>query len=234
MDVWSNEVQSDGFTNTQSIGLLWRATKGEIQVSNRTVRKALTLTAAGVAAVVGAVQLYAAVTVSSTNVPLAIPDNGSVVSTLVVDTTTVPGGVGFPTPWNLTDVNVGFSITHTWNDDIGVTIQSPAVAAVTIMQNCGGSSDNFTNTVIDDAGAIANCGFPGGPFTGTFQAHQGAVPTPNATALSAFNGTAADGTWTLTVTDDSAICTGTLTAWSVTLDGPPPLPVELLNFEIQS
>ena len=197
------------------------------------MRKALALTAAALAVVAGSVQLYAAVTVNSTNVPLAIPDPGSVTSTLSVDTTTVPGGVGFPTPWNMTDVNVSFSITHTWDDDVVVSITSPAVPIVQIMSNCGGSADNFTNTVIDDAGVVANCGFPGAPYTGTFQAMQGATPTANPTALAAFNGTAANGVWTLTVADDSSICTGTLTAWSVTVNGPAPLPVELQNFEIK-
>lgn len=202
-------------------------------MSKRKMRTALALGAAAMAVVVGTAQLYASVTVSSTNVPVAIPDNGSTTSTLSVDTTTLPGGVGIPTPWNMTDVNVRFTVTHTWDDDVLISIASPAVAAVTIMQNCGGSADNFTNTVIDDAGAVANCGFAGAPFTGTFQAHQGAGPAPNPTALAAFNGTAANGTWTLTAADDSAICTGTLTAWSVTLDGPAPLPVELQNFEVK-
>jgi len=197
------------------------------------MRKALALTAAALAVVAGSVQLYAAVTVNSTNVPQVIPDPGSVTSTLSVDTTTVPGGVGFPTPWNMTDVNVSFSITHTWDDDVVVSITSPAVPIVQIMSNCGGSADNFTNTVIDDAGVVANCGFPGAPYTGTFQAMQGATPTANPTALAAFNGTAANGVWTLTVADDSSICTGTLTAWSVTVNGPAPLPVELQNFEIK-
>ena len=197
------------------------------------MRKALALTAAALAVVAGSVQLYAAVTVNSTNVPQVIPDPGSVTSTLSVNTTTVPGGVGFPTPWNMTDVNVSFSITHTWDDDVVVSITSPAVPIVQIMANCGGSADNFTNTVIDDAGVAANCGFAGAPFTGTFQAMQGAVPNPNPTALAAFNGTAANGTWTLTVADDSAICTGTLTAWSITVNGPAPLPVELQNFDIK-
>lgn len=204
-------------------------------MSKSTMRKAMALTAAALAVVAGSVQLYAAVTVNSTNVPVAIPDNSSTTSTLSVDTVTVPGGVGFPTPWNMTDVNVTFSITHTWDDDVVVSIASPGVATpVQIMSNCGGSGDNFAATTIDDAAAGAiNCGFTGAPFSGTFVAQQGAAPTPNPTALAAFNGTAANGTWTLTVADDSAICTGTLTAWSITVNGPAPLPVELQNFEIK-
>ena len=49
-----------------------------------------------------------------------------------------------------------------------------------------------------------------------------------------FNGAAEQmGTWTLNVQDDSPADTGTLTAWSLTLTGPPPLPVELMNFEVK-
>jgi subtilisin-like proprotein convertase family protein len=212
-------------------------------VSKGNMRKALALTAAALAVVAGSVQLYAAVTVNSTNVPQVIPDNGQVTSTLSVDTTTVPGGAGFPTPWNLTDVNVTFSITHTWDDDVRVQITSPAVAAVTIMANCGGSGDNFTGTTIDDAGTaigVANCQTSGAPvpFAGSFQALTGGgpgaqPPTAAPTALAAFNGTAANGTWTLTVADDSAVCTGTLDSWSITVDGPAPLPVELQNFDVK-
>ncbi len=189
--------------------------------------------AGALALVVGAASLYATVTVSSTNVPVAIPDNGSTTSTLVVDNTTVSNPGSIAPPWNITDLNVQFSVTHTWDDDVLIQIASPAVTAVTIMQNCGGSADNFTNTVIDDAGVAADCGFAGAPFTSTFQAHQGAGPAPNPTALAAFNGTDAFGTWTLTAADDSAICTGTLTAWSLTLSGAAPLPVELTNFNVE-
>ncbi len=209
------------------------ATEGELEVKIQKKSKAMFVVASALALVAGAASLYATVSVASTNVPVAIPDNGSTTSTLVVDNTTVPNPGSVAPPWNITDVNVQFSVTHTWDDDVLIQIASPAVAAVTIMQNCGGSADNFTNTVIDDAGAVANCAFAGAPFTGTFQAMQGATPNPNATALAAFNGTDAFGTWTLTAADDSTICTGTLTAWSVTLDGASPLPVELTNFSVE-
>lgn len=195
--------------------------------------KAVLVAAVALALAAGAAGLYAAVNVPSTNVPVAIPDNSSTTSTLVVDNTTVSNPGSIAPPWNITDLNVHFSVTHTWDDDVLIQIASPAVAAVTIMQNCGGSADNFTDTIIDDAGVVADCGFPGAPYTGNFQAMQGATPTPNATALAAFNGTDAFGTWTLTAGDDSAICTGTLTAWSVTLDGAAPLPVELTNFDVE-
>ena len=55
----------------------------------------------------GAAQLFAAVTESSTNVPLAIPDNGNVNSTL-----------NFSVNGTITDANLTVDITHTWDDDI--------------------------------------------------------------------------------------------------------------------
>ncbi|HLA76351.1 MAG TPA: proprotein convertase P-domain-containing protein [Vicinamibacteria bacterium] len=185
--------------------------------------KVFGLVAIAVALAFGA-QVYAQVTATSTNVPLPIPDNGNVNSTLNFPVSTTNG---------ITDVDVQFSITHTWDSDVRVTIAAPSVAAVTVMENCGGSGDNFTSTRISDQGAAGGCAFANAPFTGTFQARQGAG-TVNATALSAFNvSTQQSGTWTLNVADDSSICTGTLTAWSVIVSGPPPLPVELMNFQVK-
>jgi subtilisin-like proprotein convertase family protein len=65
----------------------------------------------------------------------------------------------------------------------------------------------------------------GAPFTGSFQ-------SPAAGTMNAFDTTASNGIWTLTVADDSTIITGTLVSWSLTLDGPPPLPVELMSYEV--
>ena len=55
----------------------------------------------------GAVQLFAAVTESSTNVPLAITDNGNINSTL-----------NFSVNGTISDANLTVDIAHSWNDDI--------------------------------------------------------------------------------------------------------------------
>ena len=170
----------------------------------------------------GAAQLYAAVTESSTNVPLAITDNGAINSTL-----------NFSVNGTITDANLTVNITHTWDSDIALTLASPSIAAQALWSNCGGSGDNMTNTVIDnDAAGLANCAFAGAPFAGSFQPTAGPVAAPAAGTMNAFDGSTSGGVWTLNVADDSSICTGTLTAWSLTLDGAPPLPVELMSFEI--
>lgn len=163
----------------------------------------------------GAAQLYAAVTESSTDVPKAIPDNSSTTSTL-----------NFSVTGTIIDANLTFNISHAWDSDIVVSLTGPAAPIQLLVQNCGGSSDNFTNTTIDeDAGAFPCAGTTGAPFTGTFQ-------SPAAGTMDAFDTTTSGGLWTLTVGDDSSVITGTLNSWSLTLDGAAPLPVELQSFTI--
>jgi subtilisin-like proprotein convertase family protein len=170
----------------------------------------------------GAVQIFAAVTESSTNVPLAIPDNGAVASTL-----------NFSVNGTITDANLTVAITHTWNDDLDVTLASPSIAAQLILNDCAGSGDNVSATIDQDAGGLAPC-TAGATVSGTFQPTSGtAAPAAASGNMNSFDGSTSGGIWTLNVTDDSAGCTGTLTAWSLTLDGAAPLPVELMSFEIE-
>lgn len=171
----------------------------------------------------GALQMYAAVTESSTNVPLAIPDNGNVNSTLT-----------FSVNGTISDANLTVDVAHTWNDDIELRLTSPSVAAQLLWQDCGGSGDNIQVTIDQDAAALSTCP-NAGPVTGTVLPTNGTAAAPAAASgtMNAFDGSASGGVWTLNVTDDSSICTGTLNSWSLTLDGSPPLPVELMNFEIE-
>lgn len=171
----------------------------------------------------GALQLFAAVTESSTNVPLAIPDNGNVNSTL-----------NFSVNGTITDANLTVDIAHAWNDDIELRLTSPSIAVQLLWQDCGGSGDNTQVTIDQDAGSLSTCPSTGS-VTGTVLPTDGTTATPVAASgsLNAFDGSMSGGTWTLNVTDDSSICTGTLNAWSLTLDGAPPLPVELMSFEIE-
>lgn len=84
---------------------------------------------------------------NSTSVP--IPDVSSVTSTITVS------AVG---PY-LLDVDLTTFITHTFNGDLQITLQSPAGTIVTITSNNGRFNDNvFNGTLWDDD---AN---PGGLF----------------------------------------------------------------------
>jgi subtilisin-like proprotein convertase family protein len=178
--------------------------------------------------VFGAFRLLAAVTESSTDVPKAIPDNSNVNSTL-----------NFSVNGTITDANLTVNISHAWDADIQLSLSSPTVAAQILWRNCGSSGDNFTNTVIDDqAASLAPCTSAAGPpFAGSFKPtdgvnNAGTSPIAAPGTLAAFNGSLSGGTWTLNVADDSAVITGTLNSWSLTLDGTPPLPVELMKLEI--
>ena len=195
------------------------------------MRKIQTIAMILVAALaLGAAQAQAQVSVPSTNVPQSIPDGTSpgvpgvpAVSTLNFNVTTTNG---------VTDADVSWSVTHTFDADLWFSLSSPTVGLTVIFANCGGSGDNFNGTIVSDQGAAPDC-VAGGPFAGTFQGTDtGGVPNP--TAMAIFNGAAEQmGTWTLSIQDDSPADLGTLTAWSLTLNGPPPLPVELMNFEVK-
>lgn len=176
----------------------------------------------------GALQLFAAVTESSTNVPLAIPDAVNSTTPGVATST-----LNFSVNGTITDANLTVNISHTWNDDIEIRLASPSIATQVLWQDCGGSGDNTLITIDQDAAALSTC--PTTTVTGTVLPTNGTAAAPAAASgsMNAFDGSMSGGVWTLTVWDDSSICTGTLNAWSLTLDGAPPLPVELMSFEIE-
>ena len=132
-------------------------------------------------------------TFSATDVPLAIPDPGTVTSQLVVS-----GG-----PATIQDVNVTLDITHPCNGNLNVFLISPSGARATLFR--GVSGVNLDSTVLDDD---ANTSIFDGssPFTGTFQPEG---------LLSIFEGEDANGTWTLEITDTAGNYAGTLNSWSL-------------------
>ena len=79
-----------------------------------------------------------------------------------------------------------------------------------LINRLGGTGENFTDTVFDDEATtpIAS-GTP--PWTGSFQPDQ---------PLSAIDGIPANGTWTLEVSDNANVDTGTLTAWEIQFEFP--------------
>lgn len=142
-------------------------------------------------------------TYQSTDIPKVIPDNGTTNSTLEV-----------PASGFVTKVTVGFNITHPFDQDLIISLVSPAGTIVTLVNRRGSSGDNFSNTTLDDNAAIAIAsGSP--PFSATYTPDQ---------ALATFGGESAQGTWTLRVQDVSASDQGSLNGWSLTIrtsDVPP-------------
>jgi subtilisin-like proprotein convertase family protein len=150
------------------------------------------------------VNVTSAVTIKtypSTNVPLAIPDNGTSNSTLTVPSTDI-GAIR----------NVTVNITHTRDADMDVFLISPLETRVELFTEVGGNGDHFTNTILDgDVGTSITSGTA--PFTGTFR------PEGN---LNLFDGQMLAGQWRLEVTDDQNQQTGTLVSWSITIEYQPP------------
>jgi subtilisin-like proprotein convertase family protein len=102
-------------------------------------------------------------------------------------------------------ITVELDITHTWDDDLVLTLVSPAGTRVLLVGGRGGSGDDFTGTVLDDSAANP-ISSGAAPFTGTFRPEE-----PLATLF----GENANGTWMLEMRDVATIDVGTLHGWTL-------------------
>lgn len=134
-------------------------------------------------------------TFSSTNVPVIIPTTAS----------TVTSTITIPNTGIISKLNVlNLTGTHTWINDLIVTLQSPQGTIVTLWDQICFNEDNF-DVNFDDAAASGALPCPpvGG---GTYRAQD---------LLSVFNGENAQGIWTLTIEDAANQDGGTLTNWEL-------------------
>lgn len=129
--------------------------------------------------------------------------------------------------------NVEINLEHTWVGDIGILLIGPGGQVLDLSTGNGGSGDNYTNTVFtDNTGPFITDGAP--PFTGVFRPEGRATTMSNPysnvpplgthTFASTYNGTNANGTWTLYINDYVALDIGQLISWSITFnvgDDPP-------------
>lgn len=129
----------------------------------------------------------------STDVPTAIPDEGSVASTVTI-----------PDIGPVTSLRLHMNGTHTFDGDLDATLTSPALTTRSLFSNICGSFDNFSVYLGD--GAIDALVCP--PTEPTV------LRTP-AESFAPFLGEGAGGDWTLTISDQAAGNTGTLDGWSL-------------------
>jgi subtilisin-like proprotein convertase family protein len=137
------------------------------------------------------------ITINSSDVPKAISDNGTITSTL-----TLPSGLCDV----VTDVNVSLNITHSYISDltVSVTLNGTGKTAQLFGRSCDDNAyANLIAVFNDEALATVQC-----PPNGTY------LP---ATPLNVLDGINATGTWTLSVTDNASLDTGTLNSWGITL-----------------
>jgi len=138
-------------------------------------------------------------------VPVAIPDVSTISSTINV--------AGFPGFVN--KATVSMYITHTYDADLDIYLQSPSGKQVKLVADRGSSGDNFgTNcspstarTTFDDSSRNA-IAFATAPFQGTFSPEE---------PLANMKGEVGNGVWKLVITDDAGGDTGTLNCWTLTL-----------------
>ncbi|MBL8864472.1 MAG: proprotein convertase P-domain-containing protein, partial [Planctomycetia bacterium] len=137
-------------------------------------------------------------TFSAGGLPLAIRDLSTTTAKLAINQDIT-----------IADVNVRFSISHTYDSDLVIRLVGPGGQSATLVNRRGGSANNFNATTIDDESAtsIAN---GAAPFSGTYRPE---------TTLTTFDGLNARGTWSLTVQDTARQDTGSLTAFSLIVTG---------------
>lgn len=139
---------------------------------------------------------------SGVDVPLSIPGGSPIAGlTFSLDGTSCSSAAGSTT--------VG--LDHTWVGDLSLRLTSPGGTTVTLLDAAGGalnSGNNFCQTALDDTAtsSIQNVTSSQAPFTGTF--------TP-LSPLSAFIGEDSTGTWTLHVTDQAFIDSGSVRQFAI-------------------
>jgi uncharacterized repeat protein (TIGR01451 family) len=170
-------------------------------------------------------------TFPSTDTPIAISDVGT---PTITSTLNVSGVDTY-----LWDVEVATTITHTWNADLQVTLQSPQGTIVTLTSNNGEDNDNVYNGTIwnDDAN-------PGGqaPYVtnaGLVTDHPyvdltTASPLVPEEALAAFRGEDPSGDWVMTIADQANLDGGNLASWTLTLRTLPAPPIFTVSGPIPS
>jgi len=129
----------------------------------------------------------------ATDVPKAIPDNGSVSSTLSISGATT----------GVTDVDVLLTIAHPFDADLDVYLVGPTGIRVELFTDVGGGGENFTGTVLDDEAANPITA-GSAPFTGSFRPEG---------SLAALDGANPNGSWSLEIGDDASGDTGSLKRW---------------------
>ena len=104
-------------------------------------------------------------------------------------------------------LTVTVDILHTFTRDLQISVTSPDGTRVVLVDRRGGSGDNFSNTTFDDRSQSSiRSAIP--PFRGSFQPER---------PLSQFEGRAANGVWTLEVSDRAFLDGGMLNSWQLAI-----------------
>jgi subtilisin-like proprotein convertase family protein len=129
---------------------------------------------------------------------------------------------------------VCLNITHTWDADLTVTLESPDGTQIVLFSSIGGGGDNFNTTCLR-GDASSSITIQNAPFNGIFKA-QDPIGIAN-------NNQNPNGNWKLKIFDSANGDEGTLDAWSITFGSTPAtfqpflssnLPIVLINTNNQA
>ncbi|OZV71029.1 reprolysin-like metallopeptidase [Winogradskyella aurantia] len=148
---------------------------------------------------------------TATDTPIAISTTGGITYTSTID-------VAFD--FEITDVNVGITIPHTFTDDLDIFLTSPSGTVVELSTDNGGSANDYIDTVFDQE-ATSPITTGSAPFTGSF------VPEGD---LSTLYGEFSAGIWTLSVTDDAGQDGGSIDDFTLELCVLGTLSTEIVSF----
>ncbi len=110
--------------------------------------------------------------------------------------------------------HVCMNITHTYKNDLRMTLVSPSGTSVLLIAGIGGSADNFTGTCVGMDGTAFSNGVA--PYTGIY--------LPNGNTASFNNGQNPNGTWLFIVSDVANADTGSIHSASIVFVQNPPNP----------
>ncbi len=153
--------------------------------------------------------------------PITIPGSGTgpAPASLYPSSIAVSG-----VPGTIQRVRASFTgLSHTFPDDIDILLVGPTGQKVLLMSDAGGLNDigNINLMFSDGAPALPDSALlTSGTYAPTNYEVEGALPAPAPaapyeTALSAFNGTNPNGTWSLYVVDDASGDAGSLGGFSL-------------------
>jgi uncharacterized repeat protein (TIGR01451 family) len=147
------------------------------------------------------------------SVDIGIPAGPSVVSSSIP----VSGVATY-----LLDVDITTSIQHTANDDLDVTVASPAGTVMTLTTDNGGFNDNVFNGTVwnddgDPDGQVPYASNDGLVTDSVYANNVTETPLVPEEAVGAFAGENPNGTWILTISDDLGGEGGTLSDWRLTI-----------------
>lgn len=103
------------------------------------------------------------------------------------------------------ELAVTIDITHSYTNDLQVSIQHEDGTAINLVSFTGGSGDNFENTNFDDTAPVS-IQSAGPPFFGTFKPQE---------SLSIFKNKPINGRWTLSIIDNANQDGGSLNFWKL-------------------